>query len=87
MDRSRARGTSVASRVVRDLPAHPLIDADSVAARYGISRQGAHEALTRLSEDPFLTERTFSRRTKSGRPRQMYANTELVDLLGAIITD
>ena len=50
-DRSRSRGKSVASQVILDLPAHPLVDAKTVANRYGVSRQAAHEALTRLSED------------------------------------
>ncbi len=86
-DRSRSRGESVAARVIRDLPVHPIVNADTVADRYGISRQAAHEALTRLSEDDVLTERSFSRRTKSGRPRQMYTSTELMELLSEIITD
>ncbi len=85
-ERSRARGDSVAARVVRDLPTHPLVDADTVADRYGVSRQAAHEALTRLSEDGVLGERSFSRRTKAGRPRRMFSSTELVDLLNEIVT-
>ncbi|MFV1971169.1 MAG: Fic family protein [Acidimicrobiia bacterium] len=86
-DRSRSRGESVAARVIRDLPVHPIVNSDTVAERYGISRQAAHEALARLGEDGVLTERSFSRRTKSGRPRQMYASTELIELLSEIITD
>ena len=84
--RSRARGNSVAARVIRDLLTHPLIDAETVADRYGVSRQAAHEALTRLSEDGVLDERSFSRRTKAGRPRQMLSNIELIDLLSEIVT-
>ena len=86
-DRSRSRGESVAARVIRDLPSHPMLNADTVAERYGVSRQAAHEALTRLGEDEVLTERSFSRRTKSGRPRQMFTSVELIELLSEIITD
>jgi Fic family protein len=82
---SRVRGDSVAARVIRDLPTHPLVDAETVAERYGVSRQAAHEALTRLSEDGVLGERSFSRRTKAGRPRRMLSNIELIDLLSEIV--
>ena len=85
-DRSRARGDSVASRVIQDLPDHPLVDADTVAVRYGVTRQAAHEALTRLSEDGVLGARSFSRRTKAGRPRRMFSSLELVNLLNEIVT-
>lgn len=85
-ERSRSRRSSVAARTIRDLPTHPLVDTESVAQRYGVSRQAAHEALTRLSEDGVLGERSFSRRTRAGRPRQMFSNTELIDLLSEIIT-
>ncbi|MEA3503199.1 MAG: Fic family protein [Actinomycetota bacterium] len=85
--RSRARGDSVAARVIRDLAVHPLIDAETVANRYGVSRQAAHEALTRLSEDDVLGERSFSRRTRAGRPRRMLSSTELIDLLSEIVTE
>ena len=81
-DRSRARGDSVASRVIQDLP----VDADTVAVRYGVTRQAAHEALTRLSEDGVLGARSFSRRTKAGRPRRMFSSLELVNLLNEIVT-
>ncbi|MEN8240190.1 MAG: Fic family protein [Actinomycetota bacterium] len=84
--RSRSRGNSVAARVIRDLPTHPLIDAETVANRYNVSNQAAHEALTRLGEDGVLGERSFSRRTKAGRPRRMFANTDLINLLSEIIT-
>lgn len=86
-ERSRARGESAASRIIRDLPVHPLVDADSVAARYGITRQAAHEALSRLGEDKILTERSFSKRAKGGRPRQMFSSAELIDLLSGIISE
>lgn len=84
--RSRSRGNSVAARVIRDLPAHPLIDAETVANRYGFSRQTAFQALTRLGEDGVLGERSFSRRAKAGRARRMFSNTELIDILCEIIT-
>jgi len=63
------------------------VSADTVAGRYGVSRQAAHEALARLGEDGVLTQQSFSRRTKSGRPRQMFTSMELIDLLSEIITD
>ncbi|MEA2023771.1 MAG: Fic family protein [Actinomycetota bacterium] len=85
--RSRARGDSVAARIIRDLAVHPLIDAETVASRYGVSRQAAHEALTRLSEDDVLGERSLSRRTKAGRPRRMLSSAELIDLLSEIVTE
>lgn len=84
--RSRARGDSVAARVIQELPIHPLVDADTVADRYGVSRQAAHQALTRLSEDGVLGERSFSRRTRAGRPRQMFSSLELIELLSEIVT-
>ena len=84
--RARARGNSVAARVIREVPTDPLVDSDTVARRYDVSRQAAHEALTRLSDDGVLDERSFSRRTKAGRPRRMYSNTELIDLLSTIVT-
>jgi hypothetical protein len=86
-DRSRSRGVSVAARVISDLPIHPIVSADTVAERYNVSRQAAHQALVRLAEDGVLTERSFSRRTKAGRPRQMFTSTELLDLLSEIVTD
>jgi hypothetical protein len=85
-DQSRSRGDSVAARVIQDLPTYPLIDADTVAERYGVSRQAAHEALTRLSDDGVLGKRSFSRRTKAGRPRQMFSSPELIELLSEIVT-
>jgi hypothetical protein len=86
-DRSRSRGESVAARVIRDLPVRPIVNADTVAKRYGMSRQAAHEALARLGEDGVLTERSVSRRTNSGGPRQMFTSTELIELLSEIITN
>ncbi len=65
---------------------HPLVDADTVAERYSVSRQAAHEALTRLSDDGVLGKRSLSRRTKVGRPRQMFSSLELIELLGEIVS-
>jgi len=86
-DRSRSRGSSVSARVIHDLAIHPIVNADTVAERYDVSRQAAHQALVRLAEDDVLTERSFSRRIKAGRPRQMFTSTELLDLLSEIVTD
>jgi len=86
-ERSRARGESVGARVIRELPAHPLVDADTVAARYGVSRQAAYEALSRLAEDGVFAKRSFSRRTRAGRPRQMFSSPELIDMLSQIVTE
>ncbi|GMR02572.1 MAG: hypothetical protein BMS9Abin20_0910 [Acidimicrobiia bacterium] len=86
-ERSRTRGGSATSRIIRDLPVHPRVDTGSVAARYGITRQAAHEALRRLSEDGILTERSFSKRAKGGRLRQVFSSPELIDLLSGIISE
>lgn len=74
------RGESVTTRVIDDLPQHPIVDTQSVAARYGVTPQSAHSALVRLEGAGILSERAFARRRK-GRPRRAFAATELVDLL------
>ena len=81
--RSTTRSGSAAAGIIDDLVEHPLVDGSTVAARYSVSRQAAHQALERLAAAGILTKRPFSRRTK-GRPRMMYASTELIDLLGSI---
>jgi hypothetical protein len=73
------RGRSVAASVIDDLPLHPVVDTQTVALRYN-TPQTAHEALLRLSEAEILVERPLSRR-KKGRPRRVFAATELIDLL------
>ncbi|MGB8360562.1 MAG: Fic family protein [Acidimicrobiia bacterium] len=80
--RIETRGRSVAARVIDDLPRHPVVDTQTVAERYDVTPQTAHEALLRLSEAEILVERPLSRR-KKGRPRRVFAATELVDLLSA----
>lgn len=84
--RSATRAGSAASRIVDDLAEYPLIDSTTVADRYGVTRQAANEALRRLEANNVLTERSFSRRAR-GRPRTMHGSTDLIDLLGAIVTD
>lgn len=79
-NRVETRGRSVAARVIDDLPLHPVVDTQTVAERYGVTPQTAHEALLRLSEAEILVERPLSRR-KKGRPRRVFAATELIDLL------
>jgi Fic family protein len=74
------RGESVTVRVIDDLPVHPIVDSQAVASRYGVTPQSAHAALVRLEEAGVLSERPFARRRK-GRPRRMFAATELIDLL------
>lgn len=71
--------------IINELPIYPLVNADTVAERYNVSSHAAHQALVRLAGDDILTERSFSRRTKAGRPRQMFTSTELIDLLSEII--
>lgn len=84
LDRMRSRletrGRSVAARVIEDLPLHPVVDTQTVAQRYDVTPQTAHEALIRLSEVEILVERPLSRR-KKGRPRRVFAARELIDLL------
>lgn len=79
--RIETRGASVAFRVIEDLVHHPLVDTPSVAERYGVTPQSAHGALVRLEEAGVVEQRSFSRRRK-GRPRRVFAATELIDLLG-----
>lgn len=78
--RVETRGRSVAAKVIDDLPLHPVVDTQTVAERYGVAPQTAHEALLRLSEAEILVNRPLSRR-KKGRPRRVFAATELIDLL------
>ena len=79
--RVETRGRSVAALVIEDLPTYPVVDTQTVAERYDVAPQTAHEALLRLSDAEVLVERPFSRR-KKGRPLRVFAATELVDLLG-----
>lgn len=79
--RIETRGRSVAVKVMEDLPLHPVVDTQSVAQRYDVTPQTAHEALLRLTNAEILVERPLSRR-KRGRPRRVFAATELIDLLG-----
>lgn len=79
--RVETRGRSVTAKVIDDLPTHPVVDTQTVAERYGVTPQTAHEALLRLSESDVLIECPLSRR-KKGRPRWVFAATELIDLLG-----
>ena len=80
--RIETRGRSVTAKVIDDLPDHPIVDTPSVARRYEVTPQTAHAALVRLADAGILTERSFSRR-KKGRPRRVFAPTELIDLLGS----
>lgn len=79
-DRLSTRGRSVTARVIEDLPEHPIVDTQAVAARYAVTPQTAHTALVRLGQVGVLSERAFARR-KRGRPRRAFAATELIDLL------
>jgi Fic family protein len=79
--RVETRGRSVAAMVINDIADHPIVDTQTVAERYEVTPQTAHEALLRLSEAGVLVERPLSRRRK-GRPRRVFAAAELIDLLG-----
>jgi Fic family protein len=74
------RGESVTARVIEDLPDYPIVDSQTVAVRYGLTPRSAHASLIRLEAAGILSERAFARRRK-GRPRRMFASTELIDLL------
>ncbi len=78
--RLETRGRSTTSRVIDDLPGHPMVDTPTVARRYEVTPQTAHAALLRLVEAGVLAERSFARRRK-GRPRRVFAATELIELL------
>jgi predicted ArsR family transcriptional regulator len=66
--------------VIDDIAEHPIVDTQTVAERYEVTPQTAHEALLRLTEAGVLVERPLSRR-KKGRPRRVFAAAELIDLL------
>ncbi len=86
--RSGARGDSVAALLLEDLPANPLIDATTVADRYGTSKQAAHQALGRLTARGILSELSFSRKVKrAGRPRRYFCSPELTSLLTKLLGD
>ena len=74
----RTRGKSVAARLIDDFPNHPIMDAQQVALRYGVTPQSAHEALKRLEKAGILANRSFARR-RMGRPRKMYSAIELIE--------
>ena len=78
--RLNTRGQSVTARVIDDLAEHPIVDTRSVAKRYKVTPQTAHASLIRLAEAGILGERSFAGRRK-GRPRRIFAATELIDLL------
>jgi predicted ArsR family transcriptional regulator len=78
--RVATRGRSVSATLIDDLPTHPVVDTQTIAERYAVTPQSAHEALLRLSEAGILVERSLSRR-KKGRPRRVFAAPELNDLL------
>ena len=80
-NRVETRGRSVAAKVIDDIAEHPIVDTQTVAARYEVTPQTAHEALLRLGEAGVLVERPLSRR-KKGRPRRVFEAAELIDLLG-----
>ena len=75
------RGASVTLEIIDDLPRHPIVDAQSVSERYGVTPQSAHRALGRLVDAGILIERSLSRRRK-GRPRRMLAAADLIALIG-----
>lgn len=84
--RARTRGNSVAARIIDDLPTFPLLDANSLIERYGITAQAAHGALGRLETNGVLTRRAFIRRTKTrGRPRQVFTAPDLIAILGELL--
>ena len=87
--RSRAatRAHSAASKIITDLATYPLVEAQRVADRYGISLQAAHRSLGRLEERGILIRRSFARRAKTeGRPRQVYTAPELISLIERLTT-
>lgn len=71
--------------VVEDLPTHPIVDTPSIAERYDVTPQTAHEALVRRAEAGIVVERSFSLRRK-GRPRRVFAAAELIELLSTPVT-
>lgn len=66
----------VAHRLIADLPSHPVLDASSVAARYGVTEVAARNAL-----DSVVSAGALRPDRKADRTRTVYVATELLDLV------
>ncbi|GEK21190.1 Fic family protein [Cellulomonas xylanilytica] len=66
----------VAHRLVTDLPTHPVLDAATTAARYGVTAVAARNALDALAAAGVLRPDR-----KADRTRTVYVATELLDLV------
>jgi Fic family protein len=76
LDQLRAANVSgLAGRVAGDLIGGPILRANQVAVRYGVSHQGAMNALRKLADLDVLT-------TQSSRGRITFRAEEVIRLLG-----
>jgi Fic family protein len=76
----RVRVDATARRVVRLLPAHPVIAASTVAGALAISERAARSALTTLADAGIVDGYEPARRAR-GRPRRWWVAQELLDLV------
>ena len=84
-DQADVRAGSAAAKIIRDLARFPIIDAQRIADRYGISKQAAHRALGRLEQRGIIRDQAFARGTsKRGRPRRVFATPDLFELLATL---
>jgi Fic family protein len=70
------RADSVARKIIRGLPAQPVVSAETAAARYGVTATAARAALNRLEQTGVLAPTRVGRR----RDREWISN-ELFQLL------
>jgi Fic family protein len=66
----------VAHRLIADLPTHPVLDAATAAARYGVTDVAARNAL-----DSLVAAGVLRPDRKADRARTVYVATELLDLV------
>lgn len=72
----KLRADATAAKIIDDLPAHPIVSAATVAARYGISDRAARNALNQLEKVGVLALTRVGRR----RDRE-WSNDDLFNLL------
>lgn len=76
------RADSVARKIIRGLPAQPVVSADTAAARYDVTPTAARTALNRLQQTGVLVPTRIARR----RDRE-WISDELFQLLDALEHD
>ncbi len=70
------------------MPLKVTFELDDKDLRYfRTNMKQAQSAVEKLPEAGVLAKRSFSSRTRAGRPRQMFSSPELIDLLSQIVTE